>query len=726
MRTFLRYILIKIKYRYIFILFVLLPYLSIAQKTQTRSLHVGEIWQTDEDIPSGGWQIGFNWPGNHWSIYGANGREPEVILSNGSVRMGGLSCGLRNWKDEKGIFYPYVVYTVSGSVICHTDNKSAGKNLIMKTILRRRPPRVYVNNKLNPPRHEYDEIDPSLISDAKMTIRWATPIGITFQQDYYAYAQENADSYLFIDFHAVNNGKTGNDEEGSPTLNGQILHDVYFNYGIQPVISYEGACQNHNVIENKTDDWVEYYGENYKEYIGDGSPLEPKGNSKADSLRVFMVWDGDNPKTPYDDTGDPNSNNGVWISRRPPLGKFLSPQYFGMGILHADKSVHDKSNDLSQPVTATWHAATIPQHFWTTQLGYKYFFEGDGSVVGENWQHYRPSPQELGYTDPTDPNKVARPNPYITVGPYEMPFNSEIHWTILTAVNGISQQACAYYGKKWQQGQNGDPNGITDAQKNAILATGRDSLLKVFSRATRLYFSNIKNHRNPFDVPDPPQAPDLWVTSSERSIKLKWSDVSAIPDFDTGVKDFSGYRVYRAEEINDTTYQLIWECGGNSGVPVALKYEDRNVEKGVNYYYYVTAFDDGSQNWYQPGKSLESGKYWNMMQRYTPITLCSGPDTIEINYLSRESNESETRKQKLNILWPSDKSSIKFINLPDSCRINVYTLSGNLIVSLNANGQTDIDLWKVLKETNRLPANAVYLFQVKAKNNEMLGKIVIL
>ena len=112
--------LLLINISILFIIIFTLPYLIVAQTTQTRSLHIGELWQTDEDIPSGGWQIGFNWPGNHYAIQTSNIRESEVILSNGSARMGGLSCGLRNWKNETGTFYPYLVYTVSSSVICYT------------------------------------------------------------------------------------------------------------------------------------------------------------------------------------------------------------------------------------------------------------------------------------------------------------------------------------------------------------------------------------------------------------------------------------------------------------------------------------------------------------------------------------------------------------------------------------------------------------------------------
>ncbi len=601
-----------------------------AQEGQ-RKLEIGELWQTDESIPSGGWQIGFNWPGNVWREK-IEGRIKETYIFNGSARMSGLSMGIKNWKDRRGSSYPHIVYSVSESIIEHSGNQIGGDPIYIKLIMKRIPPVVTVDGVENAARHLYDEIDPTLVSDAKIEIRWGSPVGITFQQDYYAFASKNADSYMIVDFHALNNGNTDNRETDTPELNDQILHDVYFNYGIQPMVGGQGTEQRYTIHENATDDWVEYYGENYQDYIGGGTPTNPAGDQSADSLRLFMVWDGDDHRDSFssgDDVGDPNLN----IHFSPPhpvLGTFLSPQYFGMGFLHADKSATDETNDFSQPSTTVWYPATIPENNWTPQQSYNFFFEGKGSVIGENWTGHRPSPQELGFTDPSNPAEVARPNPYITIGPYdEIPFNEEVHWTMLVAVNGLSAEKCAYYGQQWQEYRKSGV-GITDEEKNTLLASGRDSLMRVFGQATSRYFANLENGRDPFDTPDAPTAPDLNVSAGPKLVYLEWSDVSGIPDYDTGIIDFAGYRVYRTKEINYNTYELIWECGGTTGVPVQTTFVDSSVQRGFAYFYYVTSYDDGSQNWENPGKSLESGKYWNMMQRHSPVFPFLPPENAAI------------------------------------------------------------------------------------------------
>ena len=62
-----------------------------------KNLRVGELWHQDQDIPSGGWEESYVWPGNHW-------REKlvgEVRMMNGTGRMAGLCYGMT--KDRKSV-----------------------------------------------------------------------------------------------------------------------------------------------------------------------------------------------------------------------------------------------------------------------------------------------------------------------------------------------------------------------------------------------------------------------------------------------------------------------------------------------------------------------------------------------------------------------------------------------------------------------------------------------
>ncbi|MBN1352772.1 hypothetical protein JXJ21_25510, partial [candidate division KSB1 bacterium] len=497
--------------------------------TGIKILAVGELWHEEEDIPSGGWHRSFCWPGNH---YRTRSEDKPLDLMNGCGRECGLGFGMRDWTDWRNKYYSYLVGGVGESLMVHpVEGRFGCIGHDFKIILRRLPPTLIVDGELQPPRQECDEVDQNLISDASLYIRWSFDVGLTAEQTYHSYATYPFDSYIFIDFLMTNSGNV-NRNESTVELKDQVLDDVCFTYAMLPMISHEGAEQYPNSVKEKnTDDWVEYYGENYLDFIGSGTPLAPSGDPTADSLRIFVVWDGNNGKTDWDDTGDPDMNTGFW-EQSPGMGRLFSHHYFGMGFLHADQAHDNEANDLSQPFSTTWRVGT--DQFPSCQEAYTYLFSG----------RHKASPQEMGFTDPADPVNVSRPNPYICVGPYQMPFGSDIHFTILACVNGLNYDLCNSIGLSWWTRWKGG-NGITDEEKNELAATGRDSLYKYYNQANRRYFRNIELGRDPFDAPEAPQPPDLTVTSGEKSVILEWSDVSLIPDHDTGVIDFAGYRVYR-------------------------------------------------------------------------------------------------------------------------------------------------------------------------------------
>ena len=676
--------------------------------TGRKMVCIGELWHEDEDIPSGGFHRSFCWPGNHYRAVGA---AKPMDLMNGCARECGLGYGMKNWTDWKNKFYPYMVGGVGESLMVYPNGGRFGcVGHIFKIVLREPPPRLIVDNALQPARQEYDELDPQLISDAAFVIKWSFDVGLTIEQTYYAYASAPFDSYLFIDFKVQNTGNV-NQNLNTVELKNQVLHDLCFTYAFLPMVSHEGAEQVPNsVIETNTDDWVEYYGENYLEYLGGGSPLHPAGNRAADSLRIFYAWDGNNGKSSWDDTGDPDMNTGFY-EQSPGMGRLLSSQYLGMGVLHADKSATDTTNDLSQPFSTVWRVGT--KLFSSCQEAYEYYF---GAM-------HMDSPQEMGFDRPDDPLTVARPNPYVSIGPYEMPFASDIHFTLLAAVNGIHYDACNAAGLSWWTRWKGR-EGLTDAEKNQLVASGKDSLFKYFSQATRRYFRNLEKGRHPFDAPEPPPPPALTVTSAEKSVILQWRDVSQAPDHDTGIIDFAGYRVYRSVGRNDTTFAKIWECGGNTGIPVTTEYIDRTVQRGFAYFYYVTAYDDGSQNWESPGRSLESGKYWNMMVKNRPAhPFMSSAQIVDLKNIKVVPNPYHDKSVRYN--WPGEENKLLFINVPLACTIKIFTASGDLVKTIYHDNQTTEQAWNQVTDSNQLIYSGVYFYLLESDIGRQTGKFVV-
>ncbi|MBN1351066.1 T9SS type A sorting domain-containing protein [candidate division KSB1 bacterium] len=675
--------------------------------TGRKYLRIGEMWHEDEDIPSGGWQASFTWPGNRWRRIKAD----ENHLMHGTARQAGMGYGIKDWSDWRNNFYPVMVGGVGNSLMVHPNGGRFGcVGHEFKVVLRQPPPTLVVDGEIQPPRQDYDELDPNLISDAILYIRWSFDVGLTAEQCYYAYASYPFDCYLYIDFLVKNSGNV-NRTETTAELKNQVLKDVCFQYTVQPHVGFEGATQNAAIWEHVNDDWVEYYGENYQEFIGTGTPLQPNGDHTADSLRIFIVWDGNNNKiTGEDDTGDPDMNRGHY-EESPGMGCILSPQYLGLGILHADKSHDDETNDLSQPSSTVWRPGDV--RFSSCDEAYEFFFTGK----------HMDSPQEMGFTEPNDPVNVARPNPYLCVGPYQMPFGSDIHYAMLAVVNGINYDLCNSVGLSWWTQHKGG-SGMTDEEKNWWVATGKDSLFKYFSQATRRYFRNIENGRDPFDAPEAPLPPNLSVTASEQSVILEWGDVSQIPDHDTGVLDFAGYRIYRAMGRNDTTFQKIWECGGNTGTPIATQYVDTDVQRGIAYFYYVTAYDDGTQNWEQPGQSLESAKYWNMLLKNKPVhPFMSKSQVPDLSNIKVVPNPYHDQSVKYN--WPGEENKLLFINIPLKCTIKIFTISGDLVKIIEHDDGNTEAAWNQVTDSNQLIYSGVYLYHIQSDIGNAIGKFVV-
>ncbi|MDZ7797938.1 MAG: hypothetical protein U5N56_13295 [Candidatus Marinimicrobia bacterium] len=163
--------------------------------------------------------------------------------------------------------------------------------------------------------------------------------------------------------------------------------------------------------------------------------------------------------------------------------------------------------------------------------------------------------------------------------------------------------------------------------------------------------------------------------------------------------DFEGYRLYRAMLEPDSFYHKIFECSATEG-NVTNRYEDKGLLRGINYYYYVTAYKIDSET----GKELESGRAYT--QTTIPASLKKPPrdiaddgrmmseiaqlyDAGEIGDKERIDavlgmirivpNPYNIQNRKITFGTGSDKDKLMFYNLPENCMIRIFTERGDLV-----------------------------------------------
>jgi hypothetical protein len=219
------------------------------------------------------------------------------------------------------------------------------------------------------------------------------------------------------------------------------------------------------------------------------------------------------------------------------------------------------------------------------------------------------------------------------------------------------------------------------------------------------------------DIPDPLPAPDLTVTSGPNRIDLEWEDLSGTGDFDTGVADLDHYVIYRKQgnylvdeynELRADGIHYLWE-------PIATvpaeqtSYTDTDVIRGEAYHYAVTAVDDGSQNadGIVPGQKLESSKYANRSEIAAyPFEPGSG-DARAVRIVP---NPYLVRAGEFNFTGEDNK--LMFVNLPPYCTLRIYTVTGDLIRTIEHTSGSADENWDQVTESNQLIASGVYILQV--------------
>lgn len=529
---------------------------------------------------------------------------------------------------------------------------------------------------------EIDSVDVNLPSDRMIYNVVNTGIGLTMTRKIYAWSNQYHDDYFIYEYEFENTGiydLAGN--KHNKTLDGV---QIFFQY--RYAVAKEGCAYGYNWLPQSATWGHNTVNEVIYNHPDDGSPF-----------RAQYSWHGKHSKWlgPADNIGGPNYLGD---------GRLGTSQYVGFITLHADTSPNDQTDDVGQPSTTKEVGSDDP---WTynndsfngTAMSQEYAVmtagrpaESHATRVGDT------NADEYGGT----PGGWSQGQGF---GPYTIAPGEKIRIVMAEGANGINRQLRYEVGYNWLFGS-GDfvkPDGSTTSDpveyKNSWVETGEDSILQTFERAQEVF-------ENGFMVPDPPPHPATFsVTGGGDRVILEWSDnAESHPGFD-------GYRVYRAIEVPDTTYEMIFECGGNSGNPIVNLFYDISAKRGFDYYYYVTAFDDGSNMTLdgQP-KVLESSKFFTMTNSPTSLKRPPGKKLSDIRVVP---NPYNIRTRQLQFGTGDGADRLMFYNIPPFCKISIYTERGDKVETIIHDDGSGDEEWKSLTSSRQVVVSGLYIAYIE-------------
>jgi hypothetical protein len=570
-------------------------------------------------------------------------------------------------------------------------------------VRRYRPPSVIVDGvELTPPYRWY--VDPNLKSDIKLEFEDVCgQFGIRSHVEIYAFSNPYlADFFIWKatqkftgEIKLPRQASTSRDSLPDQTIT--FWWPIAFSFG--PTKAGERAVLGGFAFEGEDDldNWLKR-----KSQLVTGR--------SRDSLYVAYYYDADSPlASDYpqvgssDDMGDPDRIN----------GHLYSPQICGYTLLHADKSPTDVSDDNTQPY-ALPHATIVGDLWGRRDVGLLATYRGDDS-------RGRFPPDAISAGLASSPEKG--PMRFITTGPYSLTKNraqgryDSISFVVAVGAGSIGWNAADSIGKLWYTKQ------LTDAQKDAFILQGRDTLFQNLDRANWAWDRLSRG----LAIASPPPPPDIVVTSGPDIITVTWSypDPSYFKEPSTGVDDWQAWRVYRKQgayyvsDPNDQRSGAVWELVYETTNRNITTYVDRNIRRGVDYYYAVTAVDNGTQNAANvvPNAMLESSRFSNRSQ--LPAASFK-PGLDQSNMVRVVPNPATVAAGAMG--FPGTPNKILFVNLPIQCKIKIYTETGDFVKEIQHYGTGDHE-WDQRTDNNQYVMPGIYIVvitEAKDKNDKAL------
>ncbi|HNT64806.1 MAG TPA: fibronectin [bacterium] len=559
------------------------------------------------------------------------------------------------------------------------------------------PPLVFVDGTdiTAPYAEDIDAINPDQIPDRIVTNIVNTSMGLTMNRTIYAFSQQYHDSYFIKIFTFTNTGNTDYDAEIERT---GPLNGVRIGWSFRYSVCYEGSFEIGGPQSYGKYSWCTKRGENYQEHFGESIT---EANPIVDWLRCGFQWAGQSDVNSFDNIGGP---------QRTGPGRLTAPQHAGVAIIHVDKSATDKTDDPNQPAVLGWHAGdTYPKigsispllmptltYLYGMMSGIPYAGLGGTDRFDETYMQSHSSPYTVH-------NDGGGTNVWICYGPFDLQPGESVTIVEAEGVNGLDRAMCEKIGQRWRKayadpndkGPFELPNGTTttdkDEYKNSWVYTGKDSIMMIFGRAKRNFDAG-------YNIPQPPLPPPLFdIKSGGDRISLSWS-----PSPSTTESGVSGYKIYRAVGRKDTTYTEI-----HDGPASVTNFDDLTAIRGFSYYYYLLAYNDGSNNTSgatNPTGPLYSGRFYTQTSEPAFLRRKAGDNLDAIRIVP---NPFNIKAKDLQYTGEPDK--IMFLNIPAYCTIRIYTERGDLIKTIEHTDGSGDEAWNSVTSSRQVIVSGIYI-----------------
>jgi len=255
--------------------------------------------------------------------------------------------------------------------------------------------------------------------------------------------------------------------------------------------------------------------------------------------------------------------------------------------------------------------------------------------------------------------------------------------------------------------------------------------------------------------------PELnWDSTNDVARRYPDRITNPPPGYDStkGGRNFEAYRIWRSEDPTlplppEATFTLLKQVDVptdsfeyNTGLEYTLS--DSNLVRGKVYTYAVTSksipnlayqtiqVGDTTYTVPVPVQPLESSRLVNAARIELPFSVSSQPDRVTVVPNPYRTDRDYTTEsggyEGLFGAWDENKRLIKFINLPEVCTIRIFSLSGDLVRTIQHDGRSTTGIPRgdvnvpLVSESNRALASGIYIFTVDSDLGVQTGKFVII